>query len=151
MAKFGVTGNKGAANVQSVLTLHAAAANSRRAKLAQITFGCIENPPFDSQIVHIVQRATTVATGAARTPNSLDPADTQASTIQAFDTVTADPTLTAGAFLLEKALNERATFNWVAREGYELVIPATANNGFMIGLSAVTTRKYGYDCLFEEE
>jgi hypothetical protein len=150
MARWGVTGNKGVANVQGVLTLHAAAAGMRRAKIADWTIGCASNPPFDQQILHIAQRCTTLATGAAKVPNSTDPADTLASTIVCFDTVTADPTLTAGAILLEKALNERASFRWAAQPGFELIIPAVANNGVLLGLSAVSTRLYSYDAMFEE-
>lgn len=149
MARWGVTANKGAASVQGVLYLNAAAANMRRAKLYDYTLGCGATPG-DNAFVHILQRCTTTPTGAARTPNSLDPADTLATTIQTFDTVTADGALTASAFLGRKALNQRATYRWVAAPYGELIIPATANNGIMLGLSAATTTSFDYDMNYEE-
>ena len=45
---------------------------------------------------------------------------------------TVEPTYTAIASLLDIALNQRATFRWVAAPGSELMAPATAANG--IGL-----------------
>lgn len=149
MARWGVTANKGASNVQTVLTLNAAASSPRRARVYDWSLGCGASPA-DNAFVHIAQRCTTVATGAAKTPNALDPADTLASTIQAVDTVTADGTLTAAAFLARKPLNQRATFRWVAAPYGELVIPATANNGIAFGLSSATTTTFDYDASYEE-
>lgn len=152
MAKWAVTGSKGAANVQGVLTINAAAASPRRAKLYDWTMGCSATPA-ELAFVHIGQYSTTAGTGSARTPTSIEPADTLASTIVCKDTVTADPTLTAGAFLFRKALNQRATFRWVAsREGSEIVIPAVANAGILLGLSAASTQaNFDYDAAFLEE
>lgn len=149
MARWSVAANKGAANVQSVLLLVAAAVSPRRAKIYDWTLGC-GAAPADNAFTHIGQRCSTAGTGAALTPNSLDPADTLASTIVAKDTVTVDPTLTAGAFAFRKALNQRATFRWVAAPYGELIIPATASNGFMLGLSAASTTSFDYDAHFEE-
>ena len=100
MARWGVTANKGSASVQSVMLLLAAAASPRRAKLYDWTLGCGASPA-DNVFTHIIQRCTTAGTGTTTTPNSLDPADTLASTIVTKDTVTADPTLTASAFLAQ--------------------------------------------------
>lgn len=149
MARWGVTGNKGAASVQGVLYLNAAAANMRRARLYDLTIGCNASPA-DNAFNHIIQRCTTAPTGAAKTPNALDPADSLASTIVANDTVTVDGTLTANAFLANKALNQRATFRWVAAPYGEILIPATASNGLMLGLSAATTTTFSYDAMYEE-
>ena len=149
MARWGVKATKGAGNVQSVLLLVAAAASPRRAKVYDWSFGC-NATPADNVFTHIAQRCTTAGTGAALTPNSLDPADTLASTIVAKDTVTIDPTLTANAFLLGKPLNQRATFRWVAAPYGELIIPATASNGIMFGLSAASTTDMAHDANFEE-
>ncbi len=150
MAKASIAANKGAANVQSVAIITAAAASPRRAKIYDWTIGCGATPA-DSAFTHIGQRCTTAGTGAALTPNMLDAADTLASTIVAKDTATVDPTLTANAFAFRKALNQRSTFRWVAQPGGELIIPATASNGFMLGLSAATTTSFDYDVHFEEQ
>lgn len=149
MARWSIAANKGAANVQSVALLVAAAANMRRAKIYDWTLGCGASPA-DNAFTHIGQRCTTAGTGAALTPNALDAADSLASTIVCKDTVTVDPTLTANAFAFRKALNQRATFRWVAAPYGELLIPATASNGFMLGLSAASTTSFDYDVHFEE-
>lgn len=149
MARWGVTANKGAANVQGVMYANAAAANMRRAKVYDWQLGCGASPA-DNAFIHVVQRATTTATASATTPNALDAADTLASTIQTSQTVTVDGTLTANAFLLRVALNQRATFRWVAAPYGELIIPATANNGFMFGLSAASTTSFDYGLNYEE-
>lgn len=149
MARWGTRGVKGAANVQGVEYLQAAAANMRRAKVYDWTIGCTA-APADNTFNHICQRATTAPTASALTPNALDPADTLASTIQANATVTVDGTLTAAAFLAEIPLNQRASFRWVAAPYGELIIPATANNGFMFGLDAATTTTFGYGLMYEE-
>lgn len=149
MARWAVVANKGAASVQSVLTLTAAAASPRRAKVYDWTFGCGASPA-DNAFTHIAQRQTAVATGAAKTLFALDAADTLASTLLALDTVTVDGTLTANAIVFRKALNQRATFRWVAAPYGELLIPATANNGYMFGLSAATTTSFDYDVHVEE-
>lgn len=144
MARWGIAATKGAANVQGVVYLQAAAASPRRAKIYDWSLGS-NAAPADNTFVHIAQRATTVPTATALTPNALDQADTLASTIQANNLVTVDGTLTASAFDEEIPLNQRASFRWVAAPYGELIIPATANAGFMFGLNAaaVTTMAYG--------
>jgi len=149
MARWGVKANKGAGNVQSVLGLTAAAASPRRAKVHDISMGCGASPA-DNAFTWIIQRCSTAGTGSALTPNALDPADTLASTIVAKDTTTVDPTLTAAAFLYAEALNQRATMRWVAAPYSELIIPATASNGFIVGLSAATTTSFDCGAQFEE-
>lgn len=149
MARWSAGFNKGAANVQTVAYVGAAAASPRRAKIYDWTLGCGASPA-DNAFTHIGQRCTTAGTGTAGTPNSLDPADTLASTIVVKDTMTADPTLTASAFVFRKALNQRATFRWVAAPYGEIIIPATASNGVALGLSASTTTSFDYDVHFEE-
>jgi len=148
-ARWGVFASKGASNVQGVLYLQAAAASMRRAKIYDLSMGSNASPA-DNAFTWIIQRATTVPTATPLTPNSLDSADTLASTIQANATVTVDGTLTAAAFDYADALNQRATFRWVAAPYSELIIPATANNGFMFGLSAATTSTFVSGCQYEE-
>lgn len=149
-ARWGVAATKGAASVQGVLYLTAAAASPRRAKIYDLSMGSGASPA-DNAFIWVIQRATTVSLVAtALTPNSLDPADTLASTIVANNIVTTEGTLTASAFLYRDALNQRATFRWVAAPYGELIIPATTTNGFMFGLSAVSTTTMDSGCNFEE-
>lgn len=149
MARWGVSANKGAASVQSVLLLTAAAASPRRAKVYDVSIGSGASPA-DNAFIWIVQRCTTAGTGTTLTPNSLDAADTLASTIVATHTVTVDPTLTANAFNYRDALNQRATFRWVAAPYSELIVPATTSNGFMFGLSAASTTTFDAGAMYEE-
>jgi hypothetical protein len=149
MAKYSNGVSKGAANVQAVAVLTAAAANPRRIKVYDWSFGC-NATPADAVFEHIAQRCTTAGTGASVTPRALDVADGQVSTVL-NDTITVDPTLIAGAIMLRKPLNHRATFRWVAPPGAELVVPGTASNGFMFGLVAATTTTMSADVGYEEQ
>lgn len=149
MARWGMKLTKGTASVQGVGYLNAAASSPRRAKVYDWKLGCSDTPA-DNIFNHTIQRCTTAPTASAKTPNSLDPADTLACTIVANDTVTVDGTLTANAFLDSIPLNSRASFRWVAAPYGELIIPATANNGFMLGLDAASTTKFAYGVAIEE-
>jgi hypothetical protein len=149
MARWGVAATKGAANVQGVLYLTAAAASPRRAKIYDLSMGC-GAAPADNAFTWVMQRCTTAPTATGLTPNSLDPADTLASTIVANNLVTADGTLTAAAFLYRDALNQRATFRWVSAPYSELFIPATTSNGIMFGLAAVSTTAFDTGAMYEE-
>ena len=151
MARYGAKASKGAAVVKTVLGLHVAAASPRRIRVFEWEFGSDAAAIIDQQVTHIAQRATTVPTGAALVPNANDPADTIASTAQAFDTVTVDGTLTANAFLKGIALNMRNSFRWQAYDRVaELIIPATANNGIAFGISAGQASSYAHDALWDE-
>lgn len=152
MGSWATKGSKSnAASVQTVLALNAAAASPRRARIFDLTFGSSASPVVDQQWVWQCQRCTTVGTGSSKVPNALDPADTLASTIQATDIYTVDPTLTAAAFVKSVGLNQRATFRWVAAPGKELVIPAATNNGIAVVLSAATTSiGFEADAAYEE-
>jgi hypothetical protein len=66
------------------------------------------------------------------------------------DTITADATLTASAFLANIALNQRASFRWVAAPYDELIIPATASNGLSFQVSSATTTTFAADVQYEE-
>lgn len=150
MAKQTIGCNKGAANVQSVAIVVAAAASPRRCKVYDWLISCGATPA-DNSFTHIAQRCTTAGTGASLTPNMVDQADTLASTIVCKDTVTADPTLTASAFAARVALNQRSSFRWLANPGGELIVPATASNGFIFGLSAATTTSFDYTLHLDEQ
>lgn len=149
MARWGVAASKGAGNVQGVVYLNAASANPRRAKVVDWSMG-ISGSPADAAFAWIAQRCTTAPTGAAKTPNALDPADSLASTIVANDTITADGTLTAAAFLYRVPLNQRASFRWVAAPYCEMIIPATANNGIMFGFASASAQVADSGLIYEE-
>jgi len=149
MARWGVALNSGGSSVKSVGLAVAAASSPRRAKIQDWKFGSSQSPA-DNEFVHIIQLCTTTGTGTAKTPVASDQADTLASTIVVKDTITADPTLTSGSFYANIALNQRASFRWVAAPFFELIIPATASNGYIFGVSAATTNTFAEDILYEE-
>lgn len=99
----------------------------RRAKLYDIMMGS-EATPADAALLWTATRSdgTTGGTATAVTPTRLDLADAAALT-DALENFTAEPTTYDAIPLLSIALNQRASFRWVASPGGELVIPATAN------------------------
>lgn len=119
-----------------------------RPRLYDVMLGS-DATPADNAAKYAFQRSTTVGTwggagGAAITPQAIDPGDPAAVATANQGVCSVGPTLTASAFLLQWAQNQRATFRWVAAPGKELVIPATANNGLalmslVVGGSAVNT------------
>jgi hypothetical protein len=96
--------------------------------------------PADNSISWRVQRhtATGAYTGVAATP--LDPADGSVMAT-GFENASAEPTYTAGSELWENAINERASYRWVAAPGGDLIIPSTASNG--IGFQVLSTTYTG--------
>lgn len=95
--------------------------------------------PADQAASFDMPRTTAVGTeGAGFTPTKLDP-DIAAAAADSGNAHTVEPTETADSALMRFALNQRATFRWVAAPGSELVIPATANNGISLVRRASTS------------
>lgn len=127
MAKYAVQANRTASTTASLATIGADATRPRRGKFYDVIFGS-EASPADNAFLYLVQRCTALGTSTSVTPQALDPADA-ATESDAGEAHTIEPTYTAGAVLLAIALNQRATFRWVAAPGGELTYPATASNG----------------------
>lgn len=108
--------------------------------------------PADNAAKYALQRASARGTQSTSiTPQALDSAD-PAATLTSDTAWTVNPTLTASAFLLQWAQNQRATYRWVAAPYSELIIPATAGAGLalmslVVGGSAVNM---AYSILIEE-
>ena len=130
--------------------LAAAASSPRRAKLIDVLFGSSQ-APADNEFSYTIQRTTSIGSGGvAVTPGATDQADTLASTIQVLDAfATTDPAY-AGVNALIWAMNQRASARWIPVPFDELIIPATANNGFGIGVSAATTTNFAATVQYEE-
>ncbi len=96
-------------------------------KLYELVVGCGAAPADLTTIFH-VERYTAAGTATAVTPQALDPTD-PAATASAGENHTVEPTYTASAVLMKFPVHQRNTFRWIARPGYELVMPPTANNG----------------------
>lgn len=98
-----------------------------------------------------VKRTTGVGTeGSGKTPNPLDP-ETVASSFDAGEGHSVEPTEAANSELLAFSLNQRATFSWLANPGSEIILPATTNNGASV-VRRSGTGQYVLDCtvIFEE-
>lgn len=137
MAKYAVDFQRTASTTGSAGTFVADATRPRRLKFYDIMFGS-EATPADAALLWTVQRCTAAGTGTSVTPQPLDPADA-ATEADAAENHTIEPTYTAGAIMLNIAVNQRATFRWVAGPGYEIVTPATASNGLGVQTDTIST------------
>ena len=134
MAKYAVQLNRTASASAALGSWGGDATRPRRLKFYDLIFGSEASPAYNA-FLYIVQRCTALGTSTAVTPSPLDPADA-ATESDAGENHTIEPTFTAGLVLLAIALNQRATFRWVAAPGGELVTPATASNG--LGIQTTT-------------
>jgi hypothetical protein len=79
--------------------------------------------------------------GSALTENALDPLSPAATVAAIGGTFGTDPTSTSNGNLLMIPLNQRATFTWWAREGFELLSALASGDGIMLestGMSSGT-------------
>lgn len=90
--------------------------------------------PADIATEFMVERNTDEGTTPSATPTAvkLDPATAAASSTTTGGTYATDPANLASNELLMIALNQRATFRWVAAPDSELVAPATDNDGIFL-------------------
>ena len=129
MARYSVPTPAGQVAVTSSAQtiLHTLRGASTRAWLYDFTLSA-SGTPADNTLIWTALRGTTAITSTAVTANPLDTAD-PASVTTAGRTATIEPTL--GGVLWNNALNQRATYRWVAAPGGELVQPDTANASVM--------------------
>jgi hypothetical protein len=147
MANMAIPLQRTASTSASVGSMTSDATRPRRARVYDILLGS-EASPADNAFLWRFRRCTAAGTSTGVTPRNLDPADATTE-FDAGQNHTVEPTYTAGSELLEVALNQRATFRWVAAPGGELVIPATASNGIGVETptaSAVTVTSTVYLC-----
>ena len=102
---------------------------STRWALYDLIFSSSGAAPADHAAEYQFKRLTAAGTVTAFTPVALDNGDPATlmttGTSGCGNTATIEPTYTASSQLLDLAVNMRATFRWVAREGSELVGPAS--------------------------
>jgi len=116
-------------------------ATTIRPKVYDVLMGS-DATPADNAAKYAFQRGTTAGTaGSSITPQAIDPGDPSALASAGLAVFSVGPTLTANAFLLQWAQNQRATFRWVAAPTKELVLPAAVNSlnlmSLVVGGSAV--------------
>ena len=103
-------------------------ATPRRIKVYDVEMGT-NGTPADNYMEWDISRQTGVGTATTIIPNPLDPADAAALSIGTAN-YTGEGTITAASSLFYLGINQRASWRWVCAPGGELVMPATANNGF---------------------
>lgn len=135
--KFACDFQRTASTSASLGSMTADGTRPRRARIYDIMFGS-EATPADAALLWTIRRCSAAGTSTAVTPQNLDPASATTE-YDAGENHSVEPTYTAGAILLNVPLNQRATFRWVAAPGGELVMPATANNGFGIETDTIST------------
>ena len=107
--------------------------------------------PGDQAASYHLERFTTAGTSTAVVAQALDPGDP--ATLLAATTGenhTVEPGYTTDAIMANWTVNQRATFRWVAREGKEIVLPATAAAGIGI-ITRVVTSAYTVRITVHEE
>jgi len=87
-----------------------------------------EATPADNPFLWRVRRCTAAGTSTAVVPTILDPGDLVTEQ-DAGENHTVEPTYTSNTECLVIPLHQRATFQWNAAPGREIVTPATASNG----------------------
>lgn len=130
MPGYAVDFQRTASTSASLGNLTAPGSGMRRAWVYFIQHGS-EAAAADNPFLYTLQRCTTAGTRTSVTPQLLDAADA-AAVSTAGENHTVEPTYTSGAILLNTPVNQRATVQWYAPPGGELVIPATASNGLGI-------------------
>lgn len=129
MAKFTAAFAKSPTNTGvGVMSLEAPASAPRRIKLSDLIVGSDVVQLGTSAWRFDLQRSTSAAAGTPVPLQPLDPSDTGlVSSVKSA--LTANGALTANAVVLSIPLMQQATLRWVAKDGYEIVVPAIGSNG----------------------
>lgn len=131
MNKFSGHGEAAVGTNKTILNLFKSPASpTTRAGIVQVLIGS-DATPADQATDFSLGRTTAVGTeGSGFTPVNYDPDSGAASECDFGVGHSAEPTYTANKELIRFPLNQRATLQWTAvGDGYELILPATQNNG----------------------
>ena len=127
MGRYAIDGEKTTVTTGLLTAVNIIGAATRRIRLYDFTLS-VPTAPDDNVLEWILQRSTVVGTGTPVVPQALDPADPTA-VATADEDHSVEPTYTADEILWKGAMNQRATYRWVAAPDGELIVPATAANG----------------------
>jgi len=109
----------------------------RRLRIFEFVLGS-DSTPADAACKYAWQRTTAdFGTPTVVTPTAIDPGDPAALSKFSAPGGTA-PTITANSTIYQEAINQRATYRYIAAPDSELVVPATSANGLAL-LSLVTS------------
>lgn len=127
MANYGALLTRAnASTTLGVGAIYCPASGQRRVAIYDLIFG--SQTAGDTQFTFTMQRITAAPTGNAVTPDPLDTADPAAVTLAAEE-LSNNGTVTAGVIPFSMQMNQRSTFRWVAKDGKEIIVPASAGNG----------------------
>lgn len=130
--RYNVAGNATNTASATLPLVTVISASTIRPQIYEIVVGS-DATPADNAAKYVLQRCTTAGTaGSSITPQAIDPADPAALSSSGLAVFSGGPTLTANAFIFQFAVNQRATFRWVAAPGSNFVMPATAANGLAL-------------------
>ncbi len=101
--------------------------------IVAVEMGC-DAAPADHATKYAFQRCTTTGTpGSSLTPQAFNPTFPAASTTSGLAVFSIGPALTANAFLLMWAQNQRQAYRWQAYDLTKgLMMPSTAANGLAL-------------------
>lgn len=131
--KYGTTHETAAGTNLTILEL--VAATTTRGWIYEFALSS-DATPADVATEFNVIRGTVSGTGTATDEVALDPANPAALLSGEGGTFTGQ-TKTANTSMYELALNQRASFRWVAAPGSELVVPATSDN--WVGIESIAS------------
>ena len=147
MARYSLSMDKDTTNVLQIGGTNNTITLPRRQKIYDYMVGN-SSTPADVDFVHELLRVTADPTSDNPTPDPLDPADA-AALFSGNDVVTVDAAGTVIA--MRVALNQRASYRWVAAPGSEIVVAATDNLGIFGRLAATTTSEFAATMFIEEQ
>jgi hypothetical protein len=148
MAKYSFTNTQNASTTLDLLTMYEPGSAMRRFKLYDFSIGSAAAPGDTAILWTFFRTSAAPTTPVAVTGQPLDSADGTATTLGSSQPATNG---THGVTLYSVALNQRATYRWVAAPGGELVCPATANNGIALATPTSTTISVTGNVMIEEQ
>ena len=135
MGKYSAIGE--CANTANTTIINLFGSAAVRPKIYDLIIGS-DASAADNATEYNLQRTTAVGTeGSGFTPVPLDSLTVASTADAGVGVFGAEPTYTANAVLLEVALNQRATFRWVAAPDGQIILTAASGNG--VGVRSITT------------
>lgn len=125
---YAVSGGLTTPNSATLPILNILSPGSVRPRIYEIFLGSSSAPANHSGKFNVTRCSTAGTPASNPTPAPIDPGDPAALCTVGLATFSSTPP-TLGPVLLQWSMNQQATIRWQAREGKELVGPATSNNG----------------------
>lgn len=131
--RYSIDGQDTNTAATSIISLGQSGSPTKRGSVYYVQLG--SDATADAAFEGVLQRCTALGTSTAVTPQLLDSADAAAG-LAAGEAHTVEPTYTSNAIVLSLSGHQRATVQWYAPPGGEIIIPSTASNG--VGWQTIT-------------